>query len=448
MIRSKRSRRIRRKTDWFSSKARVHFDNPLSRDDAERLVSDAIAIARHPFLPLIAFSKRERRYRRRPGQKKPQASTKTRELAYPSNRDGYIFAFYAEKLGALYEAELAARDLQKVVIGYRKGASNIRLARDAFLEIATRGSCAALALDISGFFDNISHHVLKAVWASLLNVTSLPEDHYAVFRALTRAAKIDRRELLQHLGIKPNARDRDLPRPLCPVAQFRLLRSSAGTGARLVRRHQQPFGIPQGTPLSAMAANIAMLPFDTAVHAAVTARGGSYRRYSDDILVVCALEHVGELERFITDALTTHTQTLQLNTDKREEARFANPGPHLVAIPPRTVAKPLQYLGFTFDGQRTLLRSGTLARFYRRMAGRVLTVKAKARLARQGKLAGRPVAHKRELLATRSHLGADNFVSRYAKDSARTMGPLGANEIRRQLARHSDVLMERLNRGE
>jgi RNA-directed DNA polymerase len=62
------------------------------------------------------------------------------------------------------------------VIGYRKGASNIKLARDAFAEIKTRGDCAALALDIKGFFDNICHDVLKETWIGLLGGGTLPED--------------------------------------------------------------------------------------------------------------------------------------------------------------------------------------------------------------------------------------------------------------------------------
>ena len=448
VIRSKHSRPIWRKPDWFSTKVRVHFDVALTHEAAERLVSDPAAVTRHSFLPLIAFTKRERRFRRPPGQKGPRPSTKVRELAYPSNKDGYIFAYYAEKLGMLYEAELEKRKLQKAVIGYRKGASNYRLAYNAFREIAERGDCIALALDISGFFDNISHRVLKAVWTSLLNAASLPDDHYKVFRALTQAAKLDRGELLRGLGIKASTRDRDLPRPLCSVAKYRLLRASARPGNRLVRPHDKAFGIPQGTPLSAMAANIAMLPFDTIVQAAVAARGGSYRRYSDDILIICSVEHAAELEGLVAEALATQTQTLRLNPDKREEARFERPGPHLVPIPPRTAAKPLQYLGFTFDGQRILLRSGTVSRFYRRMVGQVQAAKVRAGLARIGKLHGRTVPHKRELLARFSHLGTDNFISRYAAGAARAMGAMGASGIKQQLARHTDVLKRRLDRDD
>jgi len=320
-------------------------------------------------LPLISFSKRERRYRRRPGEKKPIATTKVRELAYPSNHDGYVFAFYAERLGALYEAELARRGLDNVVIGYRKGSSNIKRASEAFREIQSRGNCVALALDIKGFFDNISHEVLKNCWMSLLGGGPLPEDHYKVFRALTVAGKIDRADLLTRLGIPPNARDRDLPRPLCSIADFRNLRSTASGSSRLVSKHSGNKGIPQGTPLSAMAANLSMLEFDTAVHAIVSATGGSYRRYSDDLLVVCLPEHMTAVEAAIVDALKVHTKTLSLNADKREEARFALPGPALAPCPPKT-AKALQYLGFTFDGQKARIRGGTLSRYYRRMASR------------------------------------------------------------------------------
>jgi len=246
MLTSKRTRRMHRKPDWYSSKVRVHFDRPLSREDAERLVTDPVAVAQHAFLPLISFPKKERRYRRRPGGTKPVASTKIRELAYPANHDGYVFAFYAERLGTLYKAELAARGLDKVVIGYRKGSSNIKLARDAFAEIQLRGDCVALALDIKGFFDNISHGVLKSSWAALLGGGPLSEDHYKVFRALAVAGKVDRGELLQRLGFPANTRDRDLPRPLCSIVQFRHLRATGSGLAKLVSRHSDKKGIPPG----------------------------------------------------------------------------------------------------------------------------------------------------------------------------------------------------------
>jgi hypothetical protein len=444
MLTSKRTRRIQRKPDWYSTKVRVHFDRPLSREDAERLVTDPSSVAQHAFLPLISFSKRERRYRRRAGEKKPIATTKFRELAYPSNHDGYVFAFYAECLGIIYEAELAKRGLDNVVIGYRKGSSNIKRASEAFREIQSRGNCVALALDIKGFFDNISHEVLKNCWMSLLGGGLLPpEDHYKVFRALTVAGKIDRADLLTRLGLPSNARDRDLPCPLCSITDFRTLRSAASGSSKLVSKHTGTKGIPQGTPLSAMAANLSMLELDTAVHAIVSATGGSYRRYSDDLLVLCLPEHMTAVEAAIVDALKVHTKTLSLNADKREEARFALSSPALAACSPKT-ATALQYLGFTFDGQKALIRGGTLSRYYRRMASSVRVAKVRALMVKLGKLNGRTVLHKREVLASHTHLGARSFVSSYAKLSAGIMGPLGAEAIRHQTSGHMRVLNRRL----
>ena len=445
MLLSTKKRHIFRRCDWYNGKSRVHIDQRLSKVDALRLVSNPAAVARHDFLPLISFTKRERRYRRDSGNKRPIATTKERSLAYPSNRDGYIFAFYAERLNALYEAELQRRNLTGSVIGYRKGSSNIDRALEAFREIRARSECAAVCLDIKGFFDNISHEVLKACWSSLLGGGKLPIDHYQVFRALTKFAIMDRAELLTRLGQPPKTRDCDLRRPLCSIDCFRRLRSDRSLPFKLVSTNTENYGIPQGTQLSAAAANISMLEFDTAVKAATDACGGSYRRYSDDILILCAPEHIAVLEAEVERALKLHGKTLRLNARKREEARFAMLGTALALCPVKGRIKPLQYLGFTFDGRRTLIRSGTLARFYRRMRTGIRVAKMRAKLARQGEIKGRnSKLHKREVLARHSHLGARSFVKGYAKLSALKMGNIGKKSIQKQLSRHMDILRERL----
>jgi len=45
-------------------------------------------------------------------------------------------------------------------------------------------------------------------------------------------------------------------------------------------------GIPQGSPISDLLANMYLLNFDCAVRKILDALGGSYLRYSDDILLV------------------------------------------------------------------------------------------------------------------------------------------------------------------
>ena len=257
---------------------------------------------------------------------------------------------------------------------------------------------------------------------------------------------MDRADLLVRLGLSPKKRDADLQRPLCSIDEFRRLRSDSAAPSKLVSKYMEKYGIPQGTPLSAAAANISMLEFDTAVKAAVEACGGSYRRYSDDILILCAPEHIAALEGEVNGALKLHGKTLWLNETKREEARFSKPGPALLPCPVTGRVKPLQYLGFTFDGRRALIRSGTLARYYRRMRNGVRVAKWRSRLAKHGEIKGRKVLHRREILARHSHLGPHSFVSGYAKLARNKMGDVGEVSIRRQLSRHSEVLKDRLKK--
>jgi hypothetical protein len=215
-------------------------------------------------------------------------------------------------------------------------------------------------------------------------------------------------------------------------------------GKKLVITNEKTFGIPQGTPLSAMAANISMLRFDVEVNAAVSACGGSYRRYSDDILIICPAVHVARLEAELQASLVSTTRTLKLNKGKKEEVHYAAPGPYLVMVTPGLAPKPLQFLGFTFDGQKVRIRGGTLARFHRRLATSAKAAKIQAALAKRGKLAGRDVTHKREVLAKHSHLGRDSFPSRYAKRAKEVMAPLGSEAIRRQLAGHMNTVNKKL----
>src|SRR5260221_3561432 len=137
-----RKRRIRRKTDWFSTKTYSHLDRPTNREIAERLVLNPSAVVAHSFLPLIGFNKKQRRFKSSPTGPKP--TSKIRRLAYASNRDNYIYSYYAEMLGNRYEALIAHLHLDDVVLAYRKGASNIEHARSVFDEINMRKPCTAL----------------------------------------------------------------------------------------------------------------------------------------------------------------------------------------------------------------------------------------------------------------------------------------------------------------
>jgi hypothetical protein len=439
MLHLKRPVRRARKVDWYPDKIYLHFDGPLSRAQATALVTDPNAVIRHSFLPLIGFDKRERRYRR---QKvgPPIIRAKIRHIAYSSNRDTCIFAYYAHLLNESYERLIKQLGIDDVVIGYRKLGSNIDLALSAFSDIRTRGSCVAFAYDISGFFDNIDHGILKRNWVRVLGANKLPDDHYAVFKRLTKFSTVNRQACLRRLGEKPSAKDRDIKRrPLCSVEQYRnLIRGGDGISTNLVVPWKRDYRIPQGTPLSALAANIAMTDFDIEMRKAITAIGGSYRRYSDDILIVVPTLHRAMVPTILKEALTLRTRRLRVNEDKADIIEFI-PG----ALMKGPGTKALQYLGFIFDGHRQLLRSSTIAKYYRRLHRVAAFARQQKRKVESGKMLGRPTIYRRKVFAKLTHLGTATFITTYA---ASAQAKMGNKPIKRQLSRHNNKLKSLLER--
>ena len=98
-----------------------------------------------------------------------------------------------------------------------------------------------------------------------------------------------------------------------------------------------------------------MLPFDSHVKQEIVARGGFYRRYCDDILIVVADHLVNEVKEMVEKQLSLLKLTMQ--PTKTLECKFG----------PTTTDKPLQYLGLIYDGNKILLRSSGVARYYKKM---------------------------------------------------------------------------------
>lgn len=229
MLRSRHKPYRPKRSGWHPQKRYVHFDLPLSHESAVKLVLDTAKVAQHRFLPLMAFEKRDRKYRRQ-DDGTARVEYKIRKIAYSSNIDSCIFSYYAHLLHPQYEKILENFGIDDAVIGYRSVGSNIDLALQAFREIETRGPCVAFAFDISGFFDNIDHGVLKRNWCRVLECAKLPDDHYHVFRNLTKYSSVNKSAVLRRLGISPSTKDRDISLPICSVGEFRSKIKGENTG--------------------------------------------------------------------------------------------------------------------------------------------------------------------------------------------------------------------------
>ena len=390
-----------------------HFDLPLIGADRERDIDFSAKCDPHRFLPLLGFTDQTRRYIR-DASGVPKIKIKERPIRFAGHADAAYLQAYAGHLNGLYEQALVKDGTSGSVLAYRKGGgTNIHHAKSLFDEIRNRGDCTVFAMDISGFFDCLDHLMLRDEVAGLLGVTRLDGHHATVWKNVTRYSWVETVDLDRVLGRKRNGQGR-----VCSPPDFAA--HVRGRTAGLVRSHDQTFGIPQGTPVSGLYANIYLRTFDREMIAWCGKFGGSYRRYSDDIAVVlpfgAKVRHVvAVVEKMLAD------YGLAMSVDKTDTADFKG---GLLVSP-----TPIQYLGFTFDGQKTLIRPSSLDAYRGKMRR---GIHAKMIAARSKEVPSFEV-FKRESLSRYTHLGKRRNFLRYAYKSAEVMG---CPEIRQQVAHH------------
>lgn len=405
---------------WYRPRRYIHFDWPVNLDRANGYVLDPQKVAKHNFYPMIRFSVKSVTVKRDRTTGVLEKKEKLREISYAAHMDSHIYSYYAYELSRLYEQKLRDLDLQDSVLAFRAlGKSNIHFAYQAFQKIRDLKQCDVVAVDIRGFFDNLQHDKLKSAWGYLLGVDKLPADHYAVFRSLTKYSKVSRDSAYEVLGItRRNGGVR--PSCLCSAVDFR--QKIRGNG--LIKTNLDGIGIPQGTSISAFLSNVYMLEFDRRMDAYFRSVRGAYYRYCDDILAIVPPGRGDEVHDLILSEIKSLGLEIQ---DRKTERRYFSQ----VAGKLRS-DKPLQYLGFLFDGQRVLLRSAALARFSERMgralrlARRTMTKKNQLRV-RRGEDAT-PMFRKK-LYDRYSHLGRRNFITYGYRAAALMSQP----SIRRQL---------------
>ena len=87
-----------------------------------------------------------------------------------------------------------------------------------------------------------------------------------------------------------------------------------------IMKHTENYGIPQGSSISAVYANVYMIEFDQKINDYVTSVGGMYRRYCDDIVIVVPMNE-DDNSKIIFEIKDT-VPNLDLNTDKTEQFFF------------------------------------------------------------------------------------------------------------------------------
>lgn len=368
-----------------------HFDAVISVQDILPYVSSPENVAKHRFMPFLHFTQEWRRGPiKRAGDKPIARKPKIRKIRYASRKDAYIFKYYREMLSLHYEAKLRQTGLSESVLAYRTipkadgtgNKSNIEFAKEAFATVDELGKCTAVAIDISDYFGSMSHNRIKEVWCDLLNTHSLPEDHFAVFSALTKFRFVDRNDAYCALGYSEKKEDgsykykispTDIPHQICTNSQFRELIVEN----KLVLRNEGESlncGIPQGAPLSDLIANSYLFDFDLKMQEYAVSKGGRYFRYSDDILFI--LPGDGRTARaaysLAQNEITKMGDQLKIKPEKTEITCYVDKtaenrcyGLGFSEVDGKLVKQAhnqgLSYLGFRYDYRKVYLRSSTIS---------------------------------------------------------------------------------------
>lgn len=231
-------------------------------------------------------------------------------------------------------------------------------------------------------------------------------------------------------------------------------------------------GIPQGLPISALLANIYMLSFDEAVINELTIKHDVfYRRYSDDIVVLCKESEIDLVEDFIINQVKEID--LKISKEKTEKTLFKTCNNKLQSfkITKENLHKnvPLNYLGFEFYGYQTLIKSKNLAQFYREMKQTVKRKYKRVERVKEILLLDEAPLYKRKIYRLYSYKGIKTrkllakktefiegkavtkhydrkFRGNYLRYAYRASEDLNAPEIKRQLRNHWKILQKIINK--
>lgn len=398
--------------DWYKLKRYPHIGEPLTIKDyqwVKAYVENKDKIKSHSFLPLLHKCIVQRKYRadvtskkRNPSGKRRRiiGTPKVRHIYYASHLDSLIFSYYNNLLAEAYERIIVTKNFNQSIVAYRKipiafgsdkNKCNIDFAKSTFEFINSNRhkKLSVIVADVTSFFDNLNHKILKKQWIKVINEKTLPEDHYNVFKALTKIIYVESDQLynsykgtmIVEKGV-PNSSTLKTTKRIeissnryfkekCAVA-YCTKKEFIANNLNLVINSKNKIGIPQGSPISATLANVYMLDFDQEVFDKVNSINGFYQRYSDDLIIICEQENEDEIIKFIRDRIKNLAE-LEISESKTKIYRFEEIAGVFKGfeIDEKTKTpnyyKTLEYLGFAYDGNRVLIKTAGFSKFYRAM---------------------------------------------------------------------------------
>lgn len=348
-----------------SSKQYAHFDYRTDISKSKNYISNPQNIIHHSFYPFIHFEKITTKFSKDKGK-----YDKKRNICYAAHIDRCIFQYYSFLLNEKYNERLDAEDISKVPIAYRSNLheNNITSAKRAFNFIRTNDPCYIIIGDFSDFFDSLEHCYLKKQLCDLLNTPRLPDDLYAVYKNITRYSTWELDDILKLNNLANNSEDRKKLNCKKRVLNPNLYKKYR----KHIKRNHNNYGIPQGSSISAVLANIYMLKTDKQVADFVHKLHGMYMRYSDDFIIIIPESPDFNPKTDILNILDSFKKTPNLDLQKEKTQIFKFQSSQIqdckdIFPDINNSSKYINFLGFTFNGTEIRIRSKTIGKYYYRM---------------------------------------------------------------------------------
>ncbi|MFR5756084.1 MAG: reverse transcriptase domain-containing protein [Lachnospiraceae bacterium] len=360
------------KNKIFKPRYYKHIDKVVSIQDVIDKVKDKEYIKKHSFFPFISYTLKFKKFCHEVSEETHHHwKFKERPIKYASHIDRCIYQWYSYNLNNKYNDYCSNNNLNESVIAYRtnlKGQTNIEFAKGAFDFIKKQDECYILVSDFSSFFDHIAHDLLKRNLCEVLSVDKLDEDFYKVFRSMTKYVYIEKEIIEEYLisnGIETEESIKN-NNSLFDKIPWKIAKKDLKKNIKI---NKKKYGIPQGSPLSGIFANIYMISFDKLVSEYAKKRNGLYMRYSDDLIIIIPKIEVGSINEIwdYLNIIKDMYPMLKMNVSKTSGYLYKDKkitSLHNYISGMKDGNGFISYLGFSFDGKYIKFRDKTLTKFF------------------------------------------------------------------------------------
>ncbi|WP_419955167.1 reverse transcriptase domain-containing protein [Neobacillus niacini] len=443
------------KIDWskYETKYYLHFDERVHIEHVKDKIQDPDWVSSHAFLPSIHFKINFNRYvtiskdKTLPVSEQKIKKKKIREIYYAAHKDRFIYKYYGDLLNNAYNYYAIAKGIDNSALAYRnnkRGKNNIDFAYEVFDFLLNQKQAVVISFDFTKFFDHIEHRTLKQNIKTVLGVEKLTKDWYKVFKNLTEFTYVKKTDvdvnLKQKYGVKKLKellKSKKLKK-IMTSEEFRIFKQS------YLFKNKKPYGIPQGSGMSAVCSNVHLIHFDQEIKAWADTQKALYRRYCDDLILIIPVTNASsklvevKKNEILQIIQKYQSQGLKIQEEKTEVRLYING----TILDESQQNSKLDYLGFVTNGQSIQIREKSLFKYYCRAY-------RKADSSRRIAFVTNRKGPKTELYKIYTHLGFDykdrgNFIT-YAYRAHAKMARLKTKSlIRKQIKRHWAKINKRL----